>query len=291
MGDDRALDSDSRPSHPVKISNFWMDKTEVTNREFAKFIRATKYVTTAEKAQINGKENSIKALIFKPQAYDTNSKCTNLNWWHLSGTANWKHPGGFGSNITDKMDHPVVQVSWHDANAYAKWAGKRLPTEAEFEFANRGCPDPNNPEFGSNIVDSKGSWKANVWQGRFPYENSMEDGFYETAPVGSFKANEYGIYDLTGNVWEWCSDWYSSNYYKKCTKKVTVNPKGPIDSWDEAEPKISKRVLKGGSFLCSRNYCARFTVSARNKGTPFASWSNVGFRCVLSTKDEALNAN
>ncbi len=177
------------------------------------------------------------------------------------------------------MNHPVVHIAWQDALVYAQWAGKRLPTEAEFEYAARGGLK-NKVYCWGNKLKPNDKWQANIWQGKFPTNNTKDDGYVSTAPVGSFPANGFGLYDMAGNVWQWCSDWYRSDYYKTLTKnKITKNPQGPEDSFDPKEPKVAKRVQRGGSFLCSDQYCARFLVGARGKGEPDSSSCHVGFRC------------
>jgi formylglycine-generating enzyme required for sulfatase activity len=272
--------------HQVHLDGFWIDRTEVTNEEFAKFIRATGYKTVAERKPAAKDfpgappENLVPgAVVFVPPAH-TVSKRSHYCWWRYVAGANWRHPEGPASSIDGQSKHPVVEVAWEDANAYAKWAGKRLPTEAEFEYAARGGLDRKWFSWGDELKPG-GKWQANIWQGTFPYENTAEDGFAATAPVSSYPPNGYGLYDMAGNVWEWCADWYRPDYYQtSVNEKVDSNPKGPKDSFDPTEPSQPKRVQRGGSFLCTDQYCARYLVGARGKGEPSSGCSNVGFRCV-----------
>jgi sulfatase modifying factor 1 len=289
--------SDEYPQHRVKTNSFWMDATEVTNAQFKKFVDATNYVTTAEikpdweeiKKQLppgtpKPHESLLVAasLVFAPTSLPVNLNDAS-QWWRWTKGANWKHPRGPASNIKGKYDYPVVHISWDDANAYAKWAGKRIPTEAEWEFAARG-----------GLVDKKYFWgdedpekrkpKANIWQGKFPYLNKSIDKYKGAAPVKSFKPNKFGLYDMAGNVWEWCSDWYTPEYYKELGNGLSTNPKGPVKSYDPMEPTIPKKVVRGGSFLCNASYCKGYRVSARMKSSPDTSLEHTGFRCVADTK-------
>jgi len=293
-GDNDEARSDEYPKHSVEISSFWMDETEVTNAQFKKFIDETGYITTAER-KINWDEiksalppgtpkpnDSLlepASLVFKE--YETKNLNDYSNWWSLVRNANWRQPFGPDSNITGKENYPVVHVSWEDAQAYCEWAGKRLPTEAEFEYASRGGKLNNIYSWGNEKIDVK-EIKANSWNGSFPSKNTVLDKFYYSAPVKSFSPNGYGLYDMGGNVWEWCSDWYHSNYYSMLPKSGTLNPKGPDTSYDPIEPFSEKKVIRGGSFLCNDSYCSGYRNAARMKTTPDSSSLHTGFRAVYS---------
>ncbi|RFC42916.1 MAG: hypothetical protein DVB28_001681 [Verrucomicrobia bacterium] len=273
---------DERPLHDVKLRGFWIDRYEVTNDQFAKFVEATKYVTTAEikpdPAQFPGAplENLVagSVVFFVPERVE--SLNNHMQWWRYQPGADWRHPEGPGSDLKGRGLHPVVHVSWFDAEAYAKWAGKRLPTEAEWEFAARGGLEQNPFAWGRERFP-KGLWMMNIWQGQFPSENTGQDGFKGTAPVGSFPPNGYGLHDMAGNVWEWVADWYRPDYYAHSPRD---NPQGPADSEDPAEPGVAKRVGRGGSYLCSDMYCKGYRPSARQKTSPDTGLSHTGFRCV-----------
>ena len=262
---------DEMPIHEVFIDSFWIDKTEVTNRQFKKFIDATGYKTIAERnITIIDDDDSLVfepgALVFQP---------VENNWWYYKAGANWKHPDGENSDITYIMEHPVVHISWYDAMAYCKWAGKRLPTEAEWEYAAKG--GNTNYIFPWGNTSPEKEMKANIWQGAFPVKNNKTDGFYTTAPVASFKANSFGLFDISGNVWEWCIDKYHYTYYDQ---KEYDNPRGSLDSYDPQEPDLLKYVMRGGSFLCHSSYCTGYRTTARMKSTPDSAFQHVGFRCV-----------
>lgn len=288
MGSEDTAFNDVRPVHQVHLDGFWLDKTEVTNEEFARFVKATGYRTVAERKpeakDFPGAppENLVPgALVFTPPSQPV-SKHSHYSWWRYVPGASWQHPEGPNSNLDNRSKHPVVQIAWEDANAYAKWKHKRLPTEAEFEYAARGGLDRKLFSWG-NTLKPGGKWQANVWQGNFPYHNTAEDGFVGTAPVGSYAPNGYGLYDMTGNVWQWCSDYYRADYYRGfAPQKLSSNPQGPADSLDPKEPGVPKRVQRGGSFLCTDQYCARYLVGARGKGEPSSGCNNVGFRCAAS---------
>ena len=275
---------DSLPLHRVTVDGFWMDRTEVTNAEFARFVRATGYVTVAEKKPDPRQFPDAPPEKLEPfSAVFTPPKCpceldNHLQWWKAVPGADWRHPEGLDSNLDGRENHPVVHVCWSDAVAYAKWAGKRLPTEAEWEFAARGGLDRKRYVWGDELTPG-GKWQANIWQGNFPNENTAEDGFRGTAPVGSFPPNGFGLYDMSGNVWEWCADWYRPDYYEHSPR---YNPHGPDDSDDPLEPDRPKRVQRGGSFLCTDQYCTGYLPGARGKGDVESGSSNVGFRCVRS---------
>jgi formylglycine-generating enzyme required for sulfatase activity len=281
------------PRHKVKLTGFWMDETEVTNAQFRAFVEATGYVTTAEKA-IDWEEMKKQLPPGTPKPSDSLLAASSLvfscsqhvvslddpsQWWTWVKGANWRQPQGPGSSIEGKDNYPVVHVSWDDANAYAKWAGKRLPTEAEWEYAARGGRIKQSFPWGDEAVE-KGKPKANTWQGDFPNDNAGWDGFKGLAPVKSFPANSYGLYDMAGNVWEWCSDWYDSGFYSQLKDSNTVNPTGPMHSNDPMEPGLPKRVLRGGSFMCNASYCKGYRVSSRMKSSPDTGLEHTGFRCV-----------
>ena len=287
--------SDEYPRHPVKLNGFWMDATEVTNAEFKRFVEATGYITTAEKAPdweelkkqlppgIAKPPDSIlvaASLVFTPPPQSVSLHDAS-QWWSWTKGANWRHPGGPTTSIEGKDNYPVVQVSWDDATAYAAWAGKRLPTEAEWEWAARAGLADQPSTWGSEDVNS-GTAKANTWQGHFPELDTKWDGFGDAAPVKSFQANGNGLYDMAGNVWEWCSDWFHPDYYEQLSGKLAIDPRGPGQGYDPDEPSMPKRVVRGGSFLCHDSYCASYRVSARMKTSPDTGLQHTGFRCVSS---------
>jgi formylglycine-generating enzyme len=281
MGCKDATLSDALPVHRVTLNGFWLDKTEVTNEQFEHFVRQTGYITYAERQTIAGVEPG--SLVFKQPS--PTSSITNCCWWQYIPGASWRSPEGPGSNLEGRYKHPVVHVTWSDALAYTQWAGKRLPTEAEFEYAARGGLSRKLYSWGDELTP-EGCWKANIWQGNFPRHNALEDGFFGTAPVGSYPPNGYGLYDMTGNVWEWCSDWYDARYY--ATLGIcTVNPQGPATDYDPGEPRILKKVQRGGSFLCNARYCTKYLVGARGKGAIDTSTSHSGFRCARSCAPDA----
>ena len=289
---------DSQPIHRVFVDGFWMDKTEVTNEQFERFVKATKYVTVAERtptaAEFPGApaENLVAgSVVFTPPDHPVPLD-DHYQWWSYVKGANWRHPLGAGSDLKGKEKYPVVQIAYEDAVAYAKWAGKRLPTEAEFEFAARGGLEGKLYAWGNELKPG-GKWMANIFQGHFPNKDTGEDGFAGLAPVAQFPANGYGLYDMAGNVWEWCNDWYRPDYYAQLAQAgiVARNPQGPDSSFDPAEPGEKKRVQRGGSFLCTDQYCTRYMVGARGKGEISTGSDHVGFRCVRSEKSTVTAAS
>lgn len=272
---------DESPVHEVEIDGFWIDETEVTNDSFAKFVRETGYITSAEKAPNAEDFPGVEESLLVPGAlvFDNNLKA----WDYVAG-ANWRHPQGPKSSIEGKGNYPVVQVSWDDAKAYAAWKGRRLPTEAEFEIAARGGAVGRKYVWDGNEVNPEGRFMANTWQGDFPESNSGQDGFLGTSPVKAFPANGFGLFDMAGNVWEWCEDFYHPDAYEMSEKR---NPAGSKESFDPNEPGVEKRVVRGGSFLCSQNYCSGYRPSARMKSSPDSGLFHTGFRCVLPGKKQS----
>ncbi|MGX1929746.1 formylglycine-generating enzyme family protein [Flagellimonas sp. 2504JD4-2] len=285
-----------KPAHVVALDGFFMDTTQVTNAEFSKFVKETGYVTVAErvpeweelKKQLP--EGTPKppdsilqpgSLIFKK----TKSSVPNLydfsQWWTWSIGTSWKNPEGQGSSIKGKDDHPVVHVAYEDALAYCKWANRRLPTEAEWEYAARGGKTSTLFFWGNDV--SELSKYSNTWEGEFPVNNTKVDGFEGSSPVGTFPANDFGLYDMAGNVWEWTGDWYNPKYYQELlTKGIVRNPKGAAQPYNPTNPYAKEKVMRGGSYLCSDSYCASYRISARMASTMDSSLGHLGFRTVLS---------
>ena len=262
-GDRNAADGEV-PLHPVTLERFSIDATSVTNADFARFVADSGYRTEAETFGFS----AVFHLAVQAPHEDVMGPAAGTPWWYGVRGADWAHPGGRGSSVEHIEDHPVVHVSWTDAVAYCEWAGRRLPTEAEWEYAARGGLDRATYPWGDDEVDD-GGWRANIWQGSFPGDNSGEDGWLTTAPVRTFEPNGYGLWQAMGNVWEWCADWFDPRYYRA----------GPAD--DPRGPERGQaRVLRGGSYLCHLSYCNRYRNSARSSNTPDSSMGNAGFRTV-----------
>jgi formylglycine-generating enzyme required for sulfatase activity len=293
---------DAQPLHKVYVDGFWMDKSEVTNAQFRQFVDDTSYLTVAEKAPDlvelmkhappgtprPSQENLVPgSLVFVPPASKVPLDDIS-QWWKWVPGANWHHPAGPKSDLQGLDSHPVVHIAYRDALAYCNWRSKkegggfRLPTEAEWEFAARGGLDRKTFAWGDEFRPG-GKWMANTWQGEFPHRNSGSDGFAGAAPVASFPPNGFGLFDMAGNVWEWCADWYQVNYYANSSKR---NPRGPDSSNDPLEPGVPKRVQRGGSFMCCDEYCKRYVPGARGKGEPDSGTNHIGFRCVKSETHE-----
>jgi formylglycine-generating enzyme required for sulfatase activity len=293
MGSDTHY-SEEAPAHRVKVNGFHLDMTPVTNRQFAEFVRATGHVTLAEippdPADYPGALPHMLyagSLVFVPPRHAVDLRDWS-QWWTLKKGADWRHPYGPGSSIARFDNHPVVHVALSDAQAYAVWAGKDLPTEAEWEFAARAGLDGAEFAWGDDLAPD-GRHMANTWQGAFPHENLCADGFARTSPVTAFPPNAYGVHDMIGNVWEWTKDWYSPKHQADASKACCIpeNPRGAAEeaSYDLRQPKlrISRKVLKGGSHLCAPNYCRRYRPAARHAQAVDTSSSHIGFRCVLRT--------
>jgi formylglycine-generating enzyme len=250
------------PAHKVRLSPYAIDACAVTNEQFAAFVDATGYVTDAERYGW-----SFVFHLLLPDDFPPTRAVACAPWWRQVEGAWWKHPEGPQSAIADRLDHPVVHVSWNDAAAYARWAGLRLPTEAEWEHAARGGLAGARYAWGDELTPD-GEHCCNIWQGTFPTANSCDDGYLATAPARSFAANGHGLYNTAGNVWEWCGDWFSPTYYQSARR---TDPKGPVSG--------TQRVIRGGSYLCHASYCNRYRVAARSQNEPAASTGHMGFRC------------
>lgn len=294
MGSDKFY-PEEKPVRAVTVDGFYMDKYEVTNEEYGKFVDETGYVTVAERplnpADYPGAKPELLvpgALVFQKAKGPVNLKDYH-NWWAWVPGTNWKHPQGPQSSLQGKEKHPVVHIAYEDADAYTKWAGKELPTEAEWEYAARGGLEGMDFTWGDGDFQLTKP-KANTWQGEFPHQNLLIDKFEGTSPVGSFEANGYGLYDMAGNVWEWTSDWYvphldeSANKVKTCCT-TNINPRvvSPDASYDPCQPniKIPRKVIKGGSHLCAPNYCLRYRPAARQPQMIDTGMTHLGFRCIV----------
>jgi formylglycine-generating enzyme len=298
MGSDHHY-AEEAPAHRVSVDGFWIDRHQVTNQEFRRFVKATGYVTVAERvpdaAMYPGAtpETLVPgSVVLSPPAHRVPLD-NHYQWWRWTPGADWRHPEGPGSNLNGRDKHPVVHVAWDDVEAYAAWAGKAIPSEAEWEFAGRGGVEGLEFAWGDELAPN-GKMLANYWQGEFPHQNLALDGYERTAPVGSFPPNGYGLYDMIGNVWEWTTDWYTAAHSAtSCCSPAPRNPAGgsreaSIDPNDPGNA-IPRKVLKGGSFACAENYCRRYRPSAR-QSHPFDTGTNhIGFRCVVRPDAHGLD--
>jgi len=261
-------DDGEGPAREVIVRPFYIDTCAVTNQSFRRFIQATGYVTDAERY---GWSFVFRGFVRQELAATAISSPVETPWWLAIAGSDWQHPEGPGSSIRRRMDHPAVHISWNDAAAYCQWSGKRLPTEAEWEFAARGGLEERTYPWGDELTPD-GQHRCNIWQGSFPTRNDKEDGFDGTCPVRAFPPNGFGLFNMTGNVWEWCGDWFSATYARS---GMVDNPRGP-----DLGP---ARSMRGGSYLCHESYCNRYRVAARSSNTPDSSTGNLGFRCVMDT--------
>ncbi len=288
---------DARPLHRVYVDGFWMDRSEVTNDQFAAFVKETGYVTIAERAPTAAEfpsappENLVAGSVVFSPTDEAVALDNHYRWWSYIKGANWRHPLGPDSEIEGRGNYPVVHVAYPDAVAYCQWARKRLPTEAEWEFAARGGLSGQLYAWGNELKPG-GKWMANIFQGKFPVRggDTGEDGFVGIAPAAQFPANGYGLFDMAGNVWEWCADWYRPEYFETLASRgLARNPHGPDSPFDPAEPSEKKRVHRGGSFLCTDQYCTRYMIGTRGKGEVSTGSNHLGFRCVKSADETALD--
>ena len=252
------------PVHQVALEGFRMQTTTVTNAQFEKFVEATGYRTVAEQFGVS----AVFYAAFQGKRTDILHQAAGVPWWLAVRGADWRHPDGPASTLQGRENHPVVHVSWDDATAYCAWAGTRLPTEAEWEYAARGGLPGKRLAWGDDLTPD-GKWNCNIWQGQFPHDNTSEDGYLTTAPVKTYQPNGYGLWQMAGNVWEWCQDWFDADYYSHAP---LADPHGPESG--------TRRVLRGGSYLCHDSYCNRYRVAARNSNTPESTSGNIGFRVV-----------
>lgn len=282
---------DALPVHRVQVDGFWMDATEVTNADFAAFVKATGYVTVAERKPSAADLPDVPAanlvagsIVFTPAPTPV-ALDDYRQWWQYRPGANWRHPEGPGSGLVGKAKYPVIHVAYDDAVAYARWAGKRLPTEAEWEFAARGGLTGKLYAWGDEF-SPQDQPRANTWQGRFPVADTGRDGYIGLAPVARYPANGYGLYDIAGNAWEWTADWYRDDYYAQLAAAggVAHNPRGPDSASDPTEPGVPKRVQRGGSYLCTDQYCSRYMVGTRGKGEPGSASNHIGMRLVKEAR-------
>ncbi len=296
-GDAMAMNHE-KPSHMVLVDGFFMDIHEVTNADFARFVEATGYLTVAER-EIDWEELKQQLPINTPKPADsilqpgslvfskTSNPVSDLNdfsqWWQWSVGANWRHPGGPETSVEGEEDHPVVHIAFDDAVAYCKWAGRRLPTEAEWEYAARGGLTEAICSWGKDL--SVVASRANTWTGHFPNLNDLSDGYERTAPVSSYPPNAFGLHDMAGNVWEWTTDWYNTRYYSTLQQTPPLlNPSGAVTPHNDGNPYAKEKVIKGGSFLCHASYCASYRLSARMGNSPDSSLEHLGFRTVVTPK-------
>lgn len=296
---DRLALAHEKPAHSVAVDGFFIDITEVTNANFEKFVAETHYVTTAERPIVweefkktlpPGTPKPADSLL-QPGSLVFNDKAKNVTnyndftqWWKWVNGANWRHPEGKESNIIGKENYPVVHISYEDAQAYCKWSNRRLPTEAEWELAAMGNLKNTIYTWGND--ESKVNKEANTWQGNFPNKNTNQDGYAFLAAVKSFPPNSFGIYDMSGNVWEYTQDWYNTNYYQELLAKgeTAINPQGAVEAFNMNNPYEKEKIIKGGSFLCNESYCSSFRISARMEMTEGSSSNHVGFRTVTDVK-------